>query len=536
MLWVGIVPEKNEREKVAESDSWHAPRLGGGRGGMQIVVPCTALLAGSLDKRSEWMRSWNPRFVVLTTEALAWHREPTPGNHEEPKRRTVVLNSAMTFSVRDGSLHLSQPGCTSLCFRAASDEETQVWLETLRDVVGTLKAEGRAARWHALSCVKQLLTSAPPFLELPHIGSRNLRQRQLDKLFFTVRRHDEAEEEVLLYMMRLPEGAVAWASAEGHAFEELLEVLRLADHPFVMNHLHAELLPATNRVAVYRRYMPRGSLRDALHRAHAPRDPHGVKYSPQPTGYSSGDRGGSPASPGVAPTPQWASPADSRGAAGGSTPPGGDGGVGVGEGVGPWPLGEQTVASFGRQILEAMCFLQSVGLPCVHVHAGNVLLDGSGHCRLSEVELALLRAPSAGEQLAQPARADEPDEPRRGVAEAGSTTADVRLAGGWSIGGDVVAFGHLLFELLTGREFTEQELAHWRRALRLGVHTAGPPCTAAPAAWHVLRRIFVPEALEHMPALQDLPLAAETPQQMRRSAYSVSEQAQEPRAEHVPPW
>ena len=174
MLWVGIVPEKNEREKVAESDSWHAPRLGGGRGGMQIVVPCTALLAGSLDKRSEWMRSWNPRFVVLTTEALAWHREPTPGNHEEPKRRTVVLNSAMTFSVRDGSLHLSQPGCTSLCFRAASDEETQVWLETLRDVVGTLKAEGRAARWHALSCVKQLLTSAPPFLELP-ASRRNFR-------------------------------------------------------------------------------------------------------------------------------------------------------------------------------------------------------------------------------------------------------------------------------------------------------------------------------------------------------------------------
>ena len=185
--------------------------------------------------------------------------------------------------------------------------------------------------------------------------------------------------------------------------------------------------------------------------------------------------------------------------------------------MGPWPLAEQTVASFGRQILEAMRFLQSVGLPCVHVHAGNVLLDGSGHCRLSEVELALLRAPSAGEQLARPARADEPDEPRRGVAEAGSATADVRLAGGWSIGGDVVAFGHLLFELLTGREFTEQELLNWRRALRFGQHTAGPPCTAAPAAWHVLRRIFVPEALEHMPALQDLPLASDTPQQMRRN-------------------
>ena len=169
------------------------------------------------------------------------HREPSPGNHEEPKCRTAVLNSAMTFSVRDGSLHVSQPGRTSLCFRAASDEETQVWLQTLRDVVGTLKAEGRAARWHALSCVKQLLTSAPPFLELPHIGSRNLRQRQLDKLFFTVRRHDEAEEEMLLYMMRLPEGAVAWERAECHAFEELLEALRLADHPFLLNPLPAEL-------------------------------------------------------------------------------------------------------------------------------------------------------------------------------------------------------------------------------------------------------------------------------------------------------
>ena len=73
---------------------------------MQIVVPCTALLAGSLDKRSEWMRSWNPRFVVLTTEALAWHREPSPGNHEEPKCRTAVLNSAMTFSVRLASPRL----------------------------------------------------------------------------------------------------------------------------------------------------------------------------------------------------------------------------------------------------------------------------------------------------------------------------------------------------------------------------------------------------------------------------------------------
>ena len=146
---------------------------------MQVSIDPNALFAGSLQKRSDWVRSWNPRFVVLTTEALVWHREPTQGSlkQDEDKQRTIVLNSAMTLTVRDGSLYLSQPGSSSLCFRAASEEETQVWLEKLRGVLDTLKAEGRASRWHALSCSQ--ITSAPPFLELPHIGSRNLRQRQL---------------------------------------------------------------------------------------------------------------------------------------------------------------------------------------------------------------------------------------------------------------------------------------------------------------------------------------------------------------------
>ena len=74
---------------------------------MQIVVPPSALLAGSLYKRSDWMRSWNTRFVVLTTEALVWHREPTPGAQEEAKKRTIVLHSAMNLSVKDGLLQKS---------------------------------------------------------------------------------------------------------------------------------------------------------------------------------------------------------------------------------------------------------------------------------------------------------------------------------------------------------------------------------------------------------------------------------------------
>ena len=115
---------------------------------MHIAVPCTALLAGSLSKRSEWMRSWNARFAVLTTEALVWHREPgSPevGTWERPKRRSVVLNSAMAFSVRDGTLYLSQPGVASLCFRAATDEETQVRPPHITGCSRTLLSEPRTA-------------------------------------------------------------------------------------------------------------------------------------------------------------------------------------------------------------------------------------------------------------------------------------------------------------------------------------------------------------------------------------------------------
>ena len=220
---------------------------------MQIVVPPSALLAGSLHKRSDWMRAWNTRFVVLTTEALVWHREPSPGALEEAKKRTIVLHSAMNLSVKDGLLQLQQPGQGTLVFRAADDDETQVWLDKLRGLLDTLKSEGRASRWHALSC--SALHSAPPFLELPHIGSRNLRQRQLAKLFFSVRHTSKpggaspggtsgAAEEVLLYLMRLPPAAAAWSPAECRAFQELLANICTADHPFLMGMLHAELLPA----------------------------------------------------------------------------------------------------------------------------------------------------------------------------------------------------------------------------------------------------------------------------------------------------
>lgn len=79
------------------------------------------------------------------------------------------------------------------------------------------------------------------------------------------------------------------------------------------------------------------------------------------------------------------SPADSARVAGVDT---GDFGLGS-----PLPL--EKVSSYGRQILEvflhclsipltlpqAVCFLRVKGIPCVHLHLGNIFVDeGTGGC------------------------------------------------------------------------------------------------------------------------------------------------------------
>lgn len=57
-----------------------------------------ALLAGPLLKRSDWLHAWNPRFAVLTTEALAWLRL---ADGSEPMK-AILLRSGMRLSVKDG--------------------------------------------------------------------------------------------------------------------------------------------------------------------------------------------------------------------------------------------------------------------------------------------------------------------------------------------------------------------------------------------------------------------------------------------------
>jgi hypothetical protein len=58
------------------------------------------------------------------------------------------------------------------------------------------------------------------------------------------------------------------------------------------------------------------------------------------------------------------------------------------------PLPEKQVASFSRQILEGMMFLERKGWPYQVVSTGNVLLSRSqSHCQLCDVESSILDVP-----------------------------------------------------------------------------------------------------------------------------------------------
>ena len=133
------------------------------------------------------------------------------------------------------------------------------------------------------------------------------------------------------------------------------------------------------------------------------------------------------------------------------------------------PLPAQLVALYGRQVLEAMTYLAGTGVPTVHVHAGNVLLeDATAAARRRRLprrrwELALLRAPAPALTLARP-------RPPAGSCE-------------YRVEREVLTFGQLLYEMLSAAPLTDAELASWRAAETLGVRfPARPPrgrCSSA---------------------------------------------------------
>ena len=86
------------------------------------------------------------------------------------------------------------------------------------------------------------------------------------------------------------------------------------------------------------------------------------------------------------------------------------------------------------------------------------------------MELALLGAPTYAEQygLANPCLA------------VGATKPYV-------VPREVVAFGHVLYEMATGRELTDAELSHL-----VGMRVPGPTFPGPPPAWAILEKIFLP--------------------------------------------
>ena len=147
------------------------------------AVAAGALLAGPLAKRSEWLHSWNRRFCVLTTEELSWSRE---GASAEPssESRSVRMHSGVRLVARDGVLLLQsgKDATSALWFSAASEPELRVWHRTLRALIDSLDSSARVARIHVHENAS--LFSSAAFSELPHLGSRNLREGRLAKPFF----------------------------------------------------------------------------------------------------------------------------------------------------------------------------------------------------------------------------------------------------------------------------------------------------------------------------------------------------------------
>jgi len=48
------------------------------------------------------------------------------------------------------------------------------------------------------------------------------------------------------------------------------------------------------------------------------------------------------------------------------------------------------IRRFGRQILEGLLFLENIGIPYLHLHTGNVIINESGDCMLTDIESAFL--------------------------------------------------------------------------------------------------------------------------------------------------
>lgn len=106
---------------------------------------------GVLCKRSEFVKSWNERFVVLTSESLCWHRVTDGGGRGDLIRGVALASVASAGgynAVRRAhafmlSMHGGAPD-VYLC--AASDAEAYEWVSVLNAAVREVRPRPTCSR------------------------------------------------------------------------------------------------------------------------------------------------------------------------------------------------------------------------------------------------------------------------------------------------------------------------------------------------------------------------------------------------------
>eukprot|EP01051_Picozoa_sp_SAG22_P006317 SAG22_NODE_408_length_10942_cov_6.157429_2_plen_372_part_00 len=145
------------------------------------------------------------------------------------------------------------------------------------------------------------------------------------------------------------------------------------DHPFIARAQEVAFIKEKGKLLVFREFAPRGSLKDRIHRKADPKQRWAAKY-----GFK-------------------------------------------GEG-----LKERQVALYGKQVLEAMAYLHTLGLPCTGIHTGNILMRASDWCQVADFEgCAVGLPPYKAERVMQ---------------------------------SDILAFGHILYEMAVGSALDTAEL------------------------------------------------------------------------------
>ncbi|XP_071784328.1 slowpoke-binding protein-like [Asterias amurensis] len=163
--------------------------------------------------------------------------------------------------------------------------------------------------------------------QLPDLGSR------VDRHWFLVRYRSQSKNMLLSVCNRATNCSIPFNSNTHKVLRELLKCIK---HPYVWPVVDVDLLEEQELVVLIQNYNPKGSLKDYIYNERPDRD-WDCKYGVKGRG-----------------------------------------------------LAIKEIRMFGRQILEALLYLQEGGLPqhC-HVQAGNVILD-KGTCKLSGYENILL--------------------------------------------------------------------------------------------------------------------------------------------------